>query len=190
MMSGPTHLMLIRHGEKPEDPPAKPPPHGVDPEGRHDKHALLPRGWQRAGALATIFGDPARAKLHIPSAVFTPDYGSDALLHRPALTVTPLAERLRLAIQTPVPKGEEDRLVTEFLQPATGNVLVCWEHHHLPALAAAFASHAGIPVDSLPAQAKFWPEDDFWSVIIFTRSGDGYTVDVVSEDVLAGDPEH
>src|SRR6478672_8454354 len=57
----PQQIYLIRHGEKPADPPASPlgapaaasgPPFGVDIDGNQNEHSLLPRGWQRCGALA------------------------------------------------------------------------------------------------------------------------------------------
>lgn len=62
----PRLIYLIRHGEKPADPPASSPgahtapsgpPFGVDVDGNQSVHSLLPRGWQRAGALAVLF-DP------------------------------------------------------------------------------------------------------------------------------------
>ena len=40
-----TTIMLIRHAEKPDGNDS-----GVDPKGNPDKHDLIVRGWQRAGA--------------------------------------------------------------------------------------------------------------------------------------------
>lgn len=181
--------MLIRHGEKPADPPLKPPPHGVTIEGRHNKHSLLPQGWQRAGALAAIFSNDLPEPLARPDAVFAPDYGEKTSFHRTTETVTPMAHRLHLAVQTPVPKGEEEQLVTEFLARTPGVLLVCWEHHHLPTLAHELAAFAGISDDDLPPVCRFWPEDDYWSVVVFTRkSRGGYSATVTSEAALEGDP--
>jgi hypothetical protein len=77
----PEVIYIIRHGEKPADPPpADPgqippppaPPFGVDYEGDQDAHSLLPRGWQRSGGLAVLF-DPAlgalQAGLQVPAAL-------------------------------------------------------------------------------------------------------------------------
>src|SRR5262249_29589505 len=47
----PEVVYIIRHAEK----PLKPPSSGVDFEGGHNEHSLLPRGWQRSGALAVLF---------------------------------------------------------------------------------------------------------------------------------------
>ena len=55
----PATIYIIRHGEKPADPPAAAPgqsppaptpPFGIDFQGNQDPHSLLPRGWQRSGA--------------------------------------------------------------------------------------------------------------------------------------------
>jgi hypothetical protein len=55
----PAQIYVIRHGEKPADPPtptaAPAPPFGVDLNGSQSIHSLLPRGWQRSGALAVLF---------------------------------------------------------------------------------------------------------------------------------------
>jgi hypothetical protein len=64
-------IYIIRHGEKPADPPPAGPgqsppapdaPFGVDYQGNQDPHSLLPRGWQRSGTLAVLF-DPALGTL-------------------------------------------------------------------------------------------------------------------------------
>ena len=59
----PQQIYVIRHGEKPADPPttsAPGPPFGVDVGGNQNAHAL-PRGWQRSGALAVLFAPTAGA---------------------------------------------------------------------------------------------------------------------------------
>ena len=51
----PDIIYIIRHGEKPEEPAprrAAPAHRGVDFRGNQNEHSLLPRGWQRSGALA------------------------------------------------------------------------------------------------------------------------------------------
>jgi hypothetical protein len=67
----PNIIYIIRHGEKPADPPAVAagqtppppgPPFGVDFQGNQNPHSLLPSGWQRSGALAALF-DPATGLL-------------------------------------------------------------------------------------------------------------------------------
>lgn len=191
-MTGPSTLMIIRHGEKPADPPIEPPPHGVDVRGVQSPHSLLPKGWQRAGALVSVFTEQPAAPLTTPAVLFAPDYKHLVEFHRTSETITPLAHRLDTAIRTPEKKGDEAALIKHHVAPLDGDdVLICWEHHHIPALAQAFAAEFNIPDADLPAIARGWPEDDFWSVVVFTRGEDGsYTVGVTSEDALAGDPQH
>jgi hypothetical protein len=79
-------IYLVRHAEKPADPPApshghhaspSSPRSGVDVDGNQSMHSLLPRGWQPSGALAVLF-DPADgvlpAGLRTPTALYSPSY--------------------------------------------------------------------------------------------------------------------
>lgn len=49
-----TTILLIRHAEKPDGQNQ-----GVTEQGGNDPDSLIPRGWQRAGALASFFGSVA-----------------------------------------------------------------------------------------------------------------------------------
>jgi hypothetical protein len=85
-------IFVIRHGEEPEVPP----PYGIDAAGNQNVHSLLPRGWQRAGALATLFaptGGQLRAGLAKPTELICPDYGdlTTTTLHRTYQTIQPLS---------------------------------------------------------------------------------------------------
>src|ERR1017187_8667252 len=86
----PDVIYIIRHGEKPADPPPAGPGHsppaplapfGVDDQGNQDPQSLLPRGWQRSGALAVLF-DPVlgtrQAGLQTPPALLSPSFGNPA----------------------------------------------------------------------------------------------------------------
>jgi hypothetical protein len=73
-MTQPNIIYIIRHGEKPADPPVVDPgqvpppalpPFGVDFQGNQDPRSLRPRGWQRSGALTALF-DPATGPLSRP----------------------------------------------------------------------------------------------------------------------------
>src|SRR6516164_7034073 len=115
----PDVIYIIRHGEKPADPPAlgpgqaapaPAPPFGVDFEGNQDDHSLLPRGWQRSGALAVLF-DPAsgapQAGLQVPAALLSPSYGDPATttVHRTYQTILGLGDRLGLKIASDFAEG-------------------------------------------------------------------------------------
>jgi hypothetical protein len=185
--SGPRTIYLIRHGEKPPNPPGpgQPPPAvtpagaalGVDATGCVNDHSLTPRGWQRSGALAVLFG-PAGSQDHTPrvstpSRVFAPDYGSptESAQHRPHQTVEPLARRLGLAIETPVAKGAEAELVRRHLLQATDeHVLVCWEHEHLTGMIAALAQ--SVTIEPKPSPDLHWPDDRFDMVLVLSRDDD------------------
>jgi hypothetical protein len=65
-MAGPDKIMLIRHAKKPNGSP----PAGVTEDGLEDKHSLIVRGWQRAGALVAFFPKPTLAGIATPTAVF------------------------------------------------------------------------------------------------------------------------
>ena len=115
MTTGPRTITILRHAEKPSAVGNLQPAFGVDEQGRPQAESLIPRGWQRAGALAAVLGSAAPPSPFVrPTALFAPAY-PDGTLHRPGETVTPLARRLKLQIQTPVPKGQEDVLVSASL---------------------------------------------------------------------------
>jgi hypothetical protein len=48
----PASIAFVRHAEK---QPGDGPPHGVLVDGTPDPDSLIPRGWQRAGALVGLF---------------------------------------------------------------------------------------------------------------------------------------
>ncbi len=166
MANGPSTITVIRHGEKPADGEPKP-PHGIDSAGEKHPSSLITRGWQRAGALAVILGGQRPpAPLVRPTVLVSPDYGPETRFHRTSQTILPLAERLGLTPVHPARTGHEAHVVKHAILPATGHVLVCWEHHHIPDIMAALADKLGIT--QLPSIARKWPDDDFDSVLVVT----------------------
>src|SRR5271155_2991403 len=117
----PEVIYIVRHGEKPADPPLAGPgqsppepvaPFGVDDQGNQDIHSLLPRGWQRSGALAVLFAPtigPLQAGLRTPMTLFSPDYGKPdkTQAHRTYQTIQGLSGRLNVPINTPFAEGQE-----------------------------------------------------------------------------------
>ncbi|WP_309570462.1 hypothetical protein [Deinococcus sp.] len=189
MPATPRRITLIRHAEKPDEKNPEQLPHGMTENGEIQPTSLTVRGWQRAGGLAVVFGPPhdQPSPPHMrPTVLYAPAY-PDGLTHRPTETITPLSRRLGLTIQAPVPKGAEAALVTEhLLGQADQDVLVCWEHHHLPAIAAALAG--AVHVSASAPNATLWPDDDFSSALVYTRNGDGvYALAQVKVAVLDGD---
>src|SRR4030095_8231101 len=100
-----SRIMLIRHAEKPAKDGT---PYGVTEKGKRSSESMEVRGWQRAGALTTLFA-PTDGHLQTAS-LATPQflYASKPLRRRgsrrPMETITPLAQKLRLKINTSFPR--------------------------------------------------------------------------------------
>ena len=194
----PQVIYIIRHGERPADPPlagpgqsppAPAPPFGVD-EGIQDPHSLLPRGWQGSGALAVLF-DPAlgplQAGLQIPAALLSPFYGNPGktAAHRTYQAIQDLGDRLGLQITAAFAEGQEPQLAASVVSGYSGVVLICWEHQHIPALASS------LPVIQGTAIPQKWPGDHFDVIWTFTLVPAAvpvqYTFTQVPQQLLSGD---
>lgn len=187
MTAFPQTITIIRHGEKPTG--QKHSPLGVDERGKEQADSLTPRGWQRAGALAVLLGGRAVPTPFLrPTILYTCGYPTDpqGLTRRPRETITPLSLRLGLTIQVPVIKDHGADLATDYVLKESGqDVLICWEHHHIPPMVAALAK--ALDIKEIPAAGRLWPEDDFSTALIFSRAGQGYDLRQVNQDVLSGD---
>ena len=132
----PEAIYIIRHGEKPGDPlPAQGkhegPLFGVDYRGAKDGHSLLPRGWQRSGALVALFAPaagPPRSGLRTPATLLSPSHGDPAktAVRRTYQTIQGLADHLGLKIGTPFEVGDEPQLAERLVAAHSGVVLICW----------------------------------------------------------------
>jgi hypothetical protein len=177
MPGPPSKIMLIRHAEKPDNGPA-----GVQEDGTNDKHSLIVRGWQRAGALATFFAKPVRGGIATPATLFASATSNDAAMPdeeakslRPQETILTLGRKLGVAPNIAIAVGQEAALITA-VRAQDGVVLVAWEHKHIPIIAAGF-------VQNPPA----WG-DRFDAVWVLDRQADGtYVRSVVNQDLLDGD---
>jgi hypothetical protein len=190
----PAQIYVIRHGEKPADPPtptaAPAPPFGVDIDGNQSIHSLLPRGWQRSGALAVLFAPalgPPQASLRTPATLFSPDYGDPDKTqgHRTYQTIQGLSARLGVPINSPFAEGQESALASAVVADYTGVVLICWEHQHIPAIGTALPTVSGTQI---PAA---WPGDRFDVIWSFTlqpgASPAEYAFSQIPQQLLAGD---
>jgi len=159
----PSLIMIIRHGEKPDET-----------SGAKDPN-LTPQGYARAKALATVIPD------HFPK----PDFlfaakkskGSD----RPVETITPLAQALDEPIDSKFKADAVDDLAHVVLSDpkyAGKVVLICWHHEKIPDLAKALG-------------AKDAPDN--WSGKVFDQvweikyDGDAASWKQVPENALPGD---
>jgi len=182
----PEVIYIIRHAEK----PLKPPLSGVDYEGGRNEHSLLPRGWQRSGALAALFHPdfgPVRVGLRTPTVLVSPSWGhpGKTAAHRSYQTIQGLSERLGLPITSQFAQGQEQQLVDSLVRSHSGVVLICWEHKHIPDIAAS------LPVVDGAAIPHKWPRDRYDVIWAFTlATGPGpvrYAFGQIPQQLLAGD---
>ena len=175
-------LMIIRHAEKPS---ADGTVCGVSLAGDHDPHDLSVRGWQRAGALASLFSlagpRAATDRLATPAAIFaTAATGTSASL-RPQHTVAPLTGLLlQVPFNTAFGEGQEAELAAAI--DVAGPVLISWHHEHIVTLVHALTGNgAGCPAG--------WPDDRFDMVWRLSRDDDNaaWQFDQVPQLLLAGD---
>jgi broad specificity phosphatase PhoE len=174
-----TKIMLIRHAERPNGDG------GVMPDGTTNPEALTARGWQRANALVQLFVPPdghfTNPDLATPRTIFASGIGHHSKSLRPQQTVTPLAAKLGLSINTSFPKGNESGL-TQAAKAIGGIVLVAWEHEAIPEIAElVVGSNQGIP--------QHWSGGRFDLVWVFDRTngGEQWRFTQVPQELLSGD---
>jgi hypothetical protein len=196
--------MIIRHGEKPPEPPASPPPFGVTPDGRQDDHSLSVRGWQRAGALATYFTTSRTdiSSINTPQFIYavkvdidfeTPHDAVGARIgtkgKRAQQTVAPLAEKLGPAatIDFTFDKGDEVAMIAAAML-CPGVVLICWVHENIPRIVREIPTDLATPVPAV------WPDDaqgngrfDLVWAFEYDRAASTYRFSQVPQMLLAGD---
>lgn len=176
-----TLIMVVRHGEKPGEPP---PPNGVDSQGVVDEKCLIPRGWQRSGALACLFstwGVATRPGLAVPTVVYATNPDSES--KRPKETVEAVSE-LQLNGAKPnlgFNEGQEKELAAA-AKAGAGPVLIGWHHGHIPKLANEILGN-----DTTAPQE--WPKDRFDMVWVFTLASGVWTFSQVPQMVLYGDSD-
>jgi len=177
-------LMLIRHAEKPIAAAAPNPAYnGIDILGNPDKDSLIPQGWQRAGALIELFTS-ASGPLPVPQFLFAPNQFGHGTSKRPYETITPLSQKLGLAINPPQAQYSKTDFKT-MLAAATsskGMVLIAWEHGEIPDLAALILQKTNISVPKWPG-TRF---DIVWVFDLDATSGT-YSFNQVPQLLLAGD---
>ena len=172
-----TNIMLIRHAEKPDDKDG-----GVDQKGNADKHDLIVRGWQRAGALVQFFANPRvpNGPIKRTATMFATEAATGSESKRPLHSVTPLAKFLNLNIDSTIAEGSEDALVKAAIA-GNGVVLIAWHHERIPAIANLILQNQSAP--------QKWPGDRFDVVWIFSRAAasDPWTFSQAPQLLLSGD---
>jgi hypothetical protein len=171
-------IMVIRHAEKPNGRDD-----GVLPTGKRNADSLIVRGWERAGALATLFA-PARGplqdpRLATPGFLYAAKTNARKHSHRPYQTLLPLAAKLGLTINDAFKKDEYELMLVD-AGACDGVVLVAWQQEFIPQIGNTIAGN-----DTTVPQK--WPSSRFDMVWIFTSSGGDYAFAQVPELLLEGD---
>jgi len=179
-----TKIMVIRHGEKPGKDGE---PYGVTQKGKRSKESLQVRGWQRAGALAQLLAHGSdhspRAALASPQFLFAskplPRKGS----RRSIETITPLAEKLALTINSTYQRNQYARMI-EQAAACNGVVLICWQQEYIPQIASRILGKE----DVAPSD---WPDSRFDMIWVFDldRSTGRYRFKQVPQRLLNDDSE-
>jgi hypothetical protein len=186
MNAPPEVIYIIRHAEKPLNPPLS----GVDYEGGQNEHSLLPRGWQRSGAIAALFhpeSGPMRTGLRTPTLLIAPSWGhpGKTAAHRSYQTIQGLSEQLELPITCRFAQGAEPQLADSLIHSGPGVALICWEHKHIPKIASS------LPVVGGTAIPRKWPSDRYdviWSFTLVPGPGPArYAFGQIPQLLLAGD---
>jgi hypothetical protein len=147
--NGATKIMVIRHAEKPGTYGSEK-YSGVNLTatscGKTAEEDLVTLGWQRAGALVSLFAKPWGPKpgLATPQFLYAADPDSktkdsaaaakktdDEPSQRPFETITPLASTLGLTINKKFSKKHYPAMIDDALQ-CQGIVLICWQHQDIP----------------------------------------------------------
>lgn len=177
-----TKIMIVRHAEKPADSGA---PYGVDSSGNQDPESLIPRGWQRAGALATLF-DPADGHFQspdiaVPQHLYASGVGKHSNSLRPQETITPLSEKLDININNKYKKEDGADMIDDAMG-CNGIVLIAWEHQDIPEIANQILGNN-------TTAPQTWPGDRFDIVWVFDLQNGAYNFSQVPQRLLAGDSD-
>lgn len=152
--------MLIRHAEKPAKDSA---PFGVTAKGERSKESLEVRGWQRAGALASLFaptnGRFQHSSLGKPQFLFASKPLRRRGSRRPVETLTPLAQKLALRINSSFQRAEIESMLDEVVS-CKGVVLICWQREYIPEIASLILGNDRIA-------PGIWPEDCYDMIWVF-----------------------
>ena len=143
-------IVLIRHGEKPDD----------------DKGQLNARGLNRALALPRVLTSKfGRAEfIFAPLTAPREAHGKTYSYVRPLMTIEPTAILLDLPVNTRFPQDDIDPLQAELTSPAYRNALVfvAWEHKQLVLLTRHLLAACGDISDKVPD----WPGSEYDAIYV------------------------
>ncbi|NBV24087.1 MAG: hypothetical protein EBS05_19475 [Proteobacteria bacterium] len=159
----PKAIIVIRHGEKPDDP-----------EELH----LSKEGVARSKKLVAFFTKDKHAIKHgLPTVLIASHPTQRGHGQRPRETLEPLAAKLKLEIETPFESRDYAKLAYVLTTDARYQgkvVVICWVHEHLPALAAAL----GV----MPEPSK-WKDSDYDTAYVITYPEGKAHLKVIAENI-------
>ncbi|AUO26231.1 flagellar basal body-associated protein FliL [Pseudomonas sp. D8002] len=162
-------VLIVRHAEKPDEGPL-----------------LSPKGEQRAAAYASYF-DPLLLNgiSVVPQRLIATSDSKES--SRPRLTLTPLAQRLQLPLETPYSDDQVGKLVKSLRKSNQAQtVLIAWHHGHIDKLIEAFGGDGA----ALTGMKK-WPENVYDWLIVLRFDDQGQLVESrsqkIQEHLLPGD---
>jgi hypothetical protein len=166
----PKQILIIRHAEKPPEE-AK----SVD---------LSSEGKERAAALPKLFevSDKRPKPFATPDFIFATKNTKHS--HRPLETVTPLAKKLKLTIDSDYPDADYAKLADHIFQSskyAGKTVLISWHHGMIPQLAEK------LKVTDAPSSWKGSVFDRVWQ-ITYDEQGKA-SFENLPQQLLPGDSE-
>jgi hypothetical protein len=169
----PAQVIIIRHTEKP--------PNDTDPPARDE---LSLEGHERAAALVPFFqGNKHVLEFGTLVAIYAQGTAKQHS-RRPVQTVRRLAEALRVPLIDKYARDEVADMVAEIKATRSYRgkmVLICWEHHVIPKIAASFGA------DDAPTE---WPDKAFDRVWIITfREGEKPVFRHRKQRLMFGDTE-
>jgi hypothetical protein len=188
----PAKIMIIRHAEKPPNPPNKTGPWDVQENGQSGSgKSLIVPGWQRAGALNAFFAPykskPSNSEIVTPHHIYAANPKNET--QRPWETVTPLAAWLKYKegssqFDTSYSIGDEKDLVKSVLGHSSP-VLICWEHDHImPDMVGDI--NKSFTITNYSSIPNPFP-DVFYLVWVLDLKGSSYTWSSVNQNLMAGD---
>jgi hypothetical protein len=209
---GATRIMVIRHAEKPGTYNGTQ-YDGVnltgDIAGANGSKHLITTGWQRGGALVTLFAPPwgPQHGLDTPVHLFASDPESDSgdagdegPSQRPYETLTAVAAKLGLTTDIHYKKSHYDKMVAKALDQE-GAVLIAWQHEDIPLLtksgqpgiSQSILTQTQTPPDNFDIP-KSWPSGPqgarYDLVFVFHRpkgKGPIEKFELIGQMLLAGD---
>jgi hypothetical protein len=164
IFSTPACVVVIRHGEKPKD--------------RDAKHLSL-AGEERARRLVDFLKNNSElARIGAPQFLIATHTTEDGGGLRTRETLVPLADALKVPVETPYESDHPKRLASMLLSEKMYDgktVLICWTHERIPALIKALG------IDPAPPEMG----DDIYDLIYVIKYGEdkGATLQILHQDM-------